>query len=243
VFFCGCTAGGVLWHNWSEPYDYLSNFLIHNEEAGYSLLKRKVASQTWLVLDVNPKKDCWSLSAAKREPNLHEVKIELTWPKARVCDNTSAPAPEQLAQAGMQCETLQQEKTATMDTARDDGVYFAMHMPPKLPNSRNQPFSSINDGVVLLPDGYVFQIRARISKYRNLKTKKYRCTNGVSMSDWQVSCRIALQPTMYLKVNFLKECSKKFCHDSNRLFDFKYIIVYKSYRHPFATCRRFVNLS
>lgn len=146
-----------------------------------------MASQTWLVLDGKFLNDR-PRYAAKHKPTGFEVKVELTWPKASISYNTDAPPPDQPVQPGKPWKKMQQEKEITVDTASDDEViYFAIHMPPKIPNSRNQPFSSINDGIVLLPEGHVFRIKAKISMYRNLKKKKYRCTNGVSMSDWQVS--------------------------------------------------------
>jgi hypothetical protein len=191
VFYVVVFSEG-LWHEWGEPYDYLSSFLIHNEGNRYSELKRMMASQTWLALDLNSMK--LFSGTEKHEPTLHEVKVELTWPKGSISNNTGEPLTDKLGcEPETQSQILEESEATTMGAASDeDFIYFAMHLPSKLPNSRNQPFSSINDGMVLLPEGHVFQIRAKISRYSNLKSTKYKCTNGVSMSDWQVSNRVSL---------------------------------------------------
>jgi hypothetical protein len=89
-------------------------------------------------------------------------------------------------------------KEANMDDELEmidqtNGVYFALHMPPKSLDERNQPLSALQDGSVFLPKGYLYDIKAKVVRYRKLSSKSRPCTNGLSMSSWQVRWKGAQQ--------------------------------------------------
>ena len=158
-------AGKDEWLSWVEPYAFLANFLSHDHGSFRANDIRFASSQTWTVWTAN------QLTAVAAKQNhvkdfQPEVKLAL---RLSVNSTPQEHAPR-----------------TTLEFLREAGLLFSMHMPPKSSAERNQPLSALQDGSVLLPKGHVYEVKARIVRYRRLNSKSRPCTSGLSMSSWQV---------------------------------------------------------
>jgi hypothetical protein len=177
------SAGNISnWHVWDEPRNFLTGGLQTDSSdvrprsgSGYSFLKSKSLStkvdvsgltgDQWLI---------WSggnLNIAQNEladPFERGVRMEmdLSQKKKRV-NSTTTPRKKQ------------REDTVT-------SVYMTMHMPPKNPGDRVQPYATADDGHLLMAPGNTYEVKAKITYFKKLNTNSQPCTEETSLFSWQV---------------------------------------------------------
>ncbi len=169
------------WSNSAEPYGYITGFGLVKDPFTPSNhpLFRLWATQSWLIWNASELSQAIAPTVARRSRNSSlEVRLELTISKDYF--------------RTMDLETFWSYYTDLGFFPEIDGtglsdLYLALHMPSRAVGELVQPFASLDDTSVLLPRGYVYEIKANVKKYKQLSSKAHPCTHGVSLSAWQAA--------------------------------------------------------
>ena len=65
-------------------------------------------------------------------------------------------------------------------------IFISTHVKSQNGFDNLQPFSSLEDHLILLKPGFVYEIKAKVHSYRRWSGRKKRCSNDLTFSSWQV---------------------------------------------------------
>jgi hypothetical protein len=187
------SAGNVSnWHAWDEPRKFLTGGLqtdssdVRPRSGSRSTVLQSTLPITAKVDDSGFTGDQWLIwsggTLIKTQNGLADsfergvrMELDLSQIKKRLNSTT----------------TLRKEKQRMHNnhTLRDDpvtSVYMAMHMPPKNPGDRVQPYATADDGHLLMAPGNTYEIKAKITYFKKLNTNSQPCTQKTSLYSWQV---------------------------------------------------------